>query len=737
MIYILRSGGALATTTGTVDLSVADMRAWGGEVKPDGLFEVGDLDGDGLADLAIATSETNDSFYPGVGRVTALYSNGVLSVGSGDLDLSVVDLTILGEPDDDIFGQPAVSGGDLDGDGRVDLVISAAEDDRVGDGSGAIFVMTSRGSLRHPSGVLSAEDAELVISGDSPNIGDGLSALILDDYDADGRAELVVGNPNWNISGYPEGEMNVFWGETVSDWLTVECEDEARLGLEDAALTAVDNTKENLAGAVVAILDDLDGDGLSELVIGASLADEWGLGADADVGEVSILLSGGALGAGGAEVARDDADITIRGATNADRFGERIVATGDVEGDGLPDLLVLAPGVNFYDGTGDGVAYVFTSSGALASGSSSLTADDADIVFMGIEDGIYSIGDAGDVDGDGRSDLLFGAPETWSNGLSGGRAYLFLSSGALADGVSNLSLDDADHFFKGTGESSFAGGAATGVGDVDGDGLGDIVVTGMPDDVATAYLLLSSGALGSTKSAIELYDADAMLEVPGVDFDYSTFEEQLRPVSAGDLDGDGQDDIAVGAPGWSARGLDTGAVFLFTTTGTLRGLSGTVTARDADLTLVGIEAGGLTGDSVVSAQDMDGDGAPELIITAPSASERADHSGAVYVLRSGGALSTSGDTIDLADADLTLYGAAMFDKAGTSVSAAGDVDGDGLDDLLIGAPADSGYNDRRGGAMLITSGQLIEHARRGPSRPPPPTRPNRTTMFAAPRVSLG
>ncbi|MBK9369439.1 MAG: FG-GAP repeat protein [Deltaproteobacteria bacterium] len=111
----------------------------------------------------------------------------------------------------------------------------------------------------------------------------------------------------------------------------------------------------------------------------------------------------------------------------------------------------------------------------------------------------------------------------------------------------------------------------------------------------------------------------------------------------------------------------------------------------------------------MSVDDLDGDGARELIITAPLASERAERSGAVYVLRSAGALSTSGDTIELTDADLTLYGA-MLDNAGTSVSAAGDVDGDGLSDLLIGAPADSGYNDRYGGAMLITSGQLIEHA---------------------------
>jgi hypothetical protein len=708
MVYVLRSGGALSATTGAVKLGlgVADMRAWGTELNPDGLFDVGDLDGDGLGDLAIATHQKDRTYpgYPGVGQVAVLTSSGALSVGSGDLDLSFADLTIIGEPNNDAFGDGTVRGGDLDGDGRGDLLIAAAEDDRVEERSGAIFVMTSRGSLRHLSGVVSAEDAELVITSASQYVGEGLNALILDDQDADGRAELLIGFPRWNTSGYPEGAMYVVWGETVSDWLTMDCDAGALLSLEHAALTTVDE-EDNLAGTSVAILNDLDGDGLSELVIGAPEADSSS--GTTKVGEVRVLLSGGALSGGGAEVAYTDADITIQGAARYDYFGERLLATGDIEGDGLPDLVVLAPGVK-YGGFGDGVVYVFTSSGALASGASSLTADDADIVITGIEDGIATIADAGDVDGDGRTDLLFGAPETWTYGENGGRAYLLLSSGALAGAPSSLTLDDADFFFKGEVEGSNAGVAIAGAGDVDGDGLGDILIAATPDYLATVYLLLSSGALRSTKRAIELSDADLRLELS--EFAYLSGHFRLsRLTRVGDLDGDGLDDIVLSDPtGWE-RGQDTGAAFVFLTSGSLSALSGTLTEEDAELTVVGLQAGGLTGDSVVSVDDLDGDGARELIITAPLASERAERSGAVYVLRSGGALSTSGDTIHLTDADLTLYGA-MLDNAGSSVSAAGDVDGDGLSDLLIGAPADSGFNDRYGAAMLITSGQLIEHA---------------------------
>ncbi|MBK9369442.1 MAG: FG-GAP repeat protein [Deltaproteobacteria bacterium] len=126
MVYVLRSGGALSVTTGAVKLGlgVADMRAWGTELNPDGLFDVGDLDGDGLGDLAIATHQ-KDGTSPGVGQVAVLTSSGALSVGSGDLDLSFADLTIIGEPNNDAFGDGTVRGGDLDGDGRGDLLIAA------------------------------------------------------------------------------------------------------------------------------------------------------------------------------------------------------------------------------------------------------------------------------------------------------------------------------------------------------------------------------------------------------------------------------------------------------------------------------------------------------------------------------------------------------------------------------------------------------------------------------------
>ena len=715
MLYVLRSSGALATSSEWTSLGFADMRAWGGGVTPHRLFVAGDLDGDGLAELAIGTTQTDDfsNFDPAiVGSVSFLFSGGALSVGAGDLDLSTVDLTILGEPDGDYFGEQMSSGGDLDGDGRDDLVFTAPRDTRGGPESGAVFVMTTLGSLDLSQEQLLAADADLVISSNGSYLGAGLQAAIVDDQDADGLDELLVGIPQHNTNGYVEGMAALIRGATVSDALLFDC-DGGAMSLADSAFTATEDDSDTLMGYAVAILGDLDGDGLGELVVGSPGADDE----TDDGGAVRVLLSGGAMGGWATsgspeELALDAADITIRGLDRGGELGTRLVAAEDIEGDGLPDLLVFEPEGDLLDGTGVGLAYLFTSSGALAAGVSSLTTDDADVVFAGVEDGITSIGDAGDVDGDGLTDLLFGAIDTWSRGENGGRAYLFLSGGALADGSPSYNLDDADRWFKGEKPGDYAGGVVTGVGDVDGDGLGDLVITAAPRPDAMAYLLLSSGALGGTASAVELYDADAFLSVTDMGGLSFAGGDTFKAAPAGDLDGDGLSDLALSITAAFVYGADSGAVYIFTTTGALRGVSGgALTEEDADLTLVGTTPGAYVGHSVVGAPDMDGDGASELIITAPWASLGAERTGEVYVLRSGGALSTGGDTIDLAQADLTLYGAAMFDNAGASVSAAGDVDGDGLSDLLIGAPADSGFSDRYGAVLLITSGQIIEHAR--------------------------
>ncbi|MBK9369176.1 MAG: FG-GAP repeat protein [Deltaproteobacteria bacterium] len=181
----------------------------------------GDLDGDGLAELAIGTTQTDDyrKFDPAlVGRVSFLFSGGALSVGAGDLDLSTVDLTILGEPDGDYFGEQMMSGGDLDGDGRDDLVFTAPRDTRGGLESGAVFVMTTLGSLDLSQEQLWAEDADL---GDQPP-GQylperGASGLILEDQDADGLGRAPGEPPRWNTNGKVEGMAALIRGLTVSD----------------------------------------------------------------------------------------------------------------------------------------------------------------------------------------------------------------------------------------------------------------------------------------------------------------------------------------------------------------------------------------------------------------------------------------------------------------------------------------------------------------------------------------
>ena len=314
-------------------------------------------------------------------------------------------------------------------------------------------------------------------------------------------------------------------------------------------------------------------------------------------------------------------------------------------------------------------------------GSPSFQLADADHIFEGVADGDragYSVAGAGDVDGDGLDDLLIGAYYADGTGVSAGAAYVVLAAGLGA--TQAVSLADADCTLDGEAAYDYAGLSVAGVGDVDGDGLDDVLVGGYGNDVAgsaagAAYLVSGASLVpGST-----LWLGDATHRLRGVaTLDYAG----SRVAGAGDVDGDGLDDLLVGAYYADGGGNTSGAVYLVL--GASLGASSEVSLADADLVIDGEGEDDLLGQTLGAGGDVDGDGLDDLLVCAPGW-ERASgvNTGRAYLLLASGL--TLPGVLSAADADLVLEGrSGTHASRGCASAAVGDIDGDGLHDLVFG-----------------------------------------------------
>jgi hypothetical protein len=215
-------------------------------------------------------------------------------------------------------------------------------------------------------------------------------------------------------------------------------------------------------------------------------------------------------------------------------------------------------------------------------------------------------------------------------------------------------------------------------------------------DAGAAYIILGSSL--STSSTIDLSSAAYKLVGESSD-DTAGYSVS----SAGDVDGDGLDDVLVGALGDDDGGSDAGAAYIIL--GSSLGTSSTIDLFNADYKLVGESSGDRVGWSVSSAGDVDGDGLDDVLVGALADDDGGHYAGAAYIIL-GSSLGTS-STIDLFNADYKLVGEGSGERAGQSVSSAGDVDGDGLGDVLVGAHF---YNEGgsttspTGAAYLILTG---------------------------------
>lgn len=359
-------------------------------------------------------------------------------------------------------------------------------------------------------------------------------------------------------------------------------------------------------------------------------------------------------------------------------------AIGDMDADGYEDIAIGSQGESS-SALGAGAVYIVH--GPVPSGTYNLAAADAKLLGDPWELGHAGrlVAPAGDVNQDGYADILVGATGDSDAGTSAGAVYLVhgpVSGSAF--------LADLGAKLLGEHESDQAGYGVGGGGDIDGDGVADIVVgaggedTG-GDDAGAAYVLY-----GNLSGPVSLADADAKLtgEHPNANTGWSV---AVVP----DLNADGRDDVVVGAPGYGNYPIhgewDYGAVYVMY--GAFYGESSLATAHAR---LTGVAPNSSAGRWVSSAGDVNGDGYNDLLIGAYRDDQVALNAGAVYLWNG-----PIWGEHSLSQADATLLGEYEQTNVGWMVDSAGDVDLDGYDDLLVGCLWRHELVERNGAAYLV------------------------------------
>ncbi len=543
----------------------------------------GDVNGDGYADLvASAVGAAGEA-----GRVAVHH-------GSPAGPSATANWAQTGGQPEGWFGFVAATAGDVNGDGYSDVLVTAPWQAFTVYSEGAAYVYHGG-----PDGLATAPAWET--EADQAGALFGYSVASAGDYNGDGYGDVIVGAVLFDDGQTNEGKVFVYRGSetglsTVPNWTAQSNQAEARMGYS------------------VSSAGDVNGDGYSDILVGA----RGYANPNTDEGAAYVWL-GSATGLGETGTPTN-ADWRAEANQDGAYFGISVGSAGDVNGDGYGDVIV---GATLYDDgePDEGAAFIWcgSSSGLGSTGSPSnadwkATSNQASSRFGG------AVGTAGDVNDDGYGDVLVGA-YAYDNGQSNeGKAFAWYgsSSGLGSAGTPT----NADWSAESDQAGAYFGYSLAWAGDVNGDGYSDAAVgayyydgtAGADAGLATVYHGRASGLSPTAQWSFEGTEADAWVG--------------MAVRGAGDLNGDGYADLAVGAPHQDAMGADSGRALVF--------YGGAAGLAQPSWMANGENAGDAFGQVLASAGDVNADGYGDLIVGAPNQDSPDANEGGVEVYYGGG-----------------------------------------------------------------------------------------------------
>ena len=520
---------------------------------------------------------------------------------------------------------------------------------------------------------------------------------------SEGAEDLTITLSNLQTSGGIAAELS----DTQASATGTITDFDGNLVMTDL-FTLTGENEDDRFGNDVSGAGDVNGDGFDDFIISASLADPNG----SNSGRIYVVFGGANFEVtGGLDAAALDGTngFALNGIAPDDISGRSVSSAGDINGDGIDDLIIGSNGADANGAPNTGQSYVvFGQTGGFDAEfelSSLLAVNGGDgsngFALNGIAPDDFSgnsVSSAGDVNGDGIDDLIIGASNADPNGSRSGESYVvFGQSGGFGAEFDLASLNGSNGFvLNGIDSDDQSGVSVSSAGDINGDGIDDILIGASRAEPNGSNSGQSYVVFGQTGGFTAEFDLGTISSGTGVLINGANTSGNSGDAvfSAGDINGDGFDDVIIGANRAFRSGIfELGESYIIFGDAAI-GNSGPINAGALDgnngfvFTISSPSDDARIGQSVSAAGDINGDGIDDLIIGAGEGdSVSGDETGLAYILYGDSGLRGGSATFDAASLDGTngfvIEGVDIFDAIGSSVSSAGDVNGDGFDDILI------------------------------------------------------